>query len=313
MDNKKDWEELENWNKLREKEVRDKYGIDINKIKGNTSKIDNFTYILTRISKKLYIIMCLIVIIIFIFGISFFANTFIELSNRLDINILKEVENYVGLDFEIENQEVDEKGNGKYYLRCKEGPNIQCLAIKDGGNFQEDYSANALKYFFENWNNNYKENFNVEEYRDLAGLLNYSIWIEIDEFSKIDETIDAIYELKEMAGEYSGKFWHIEIRDNAYTDVVQITQNIEKSRTYAKINYVIWHKDNGYNIEKEIFEKYYKPELLTVYLNNKKINEDKAFYDIEKSEYKFNIIALISYLGLKAENDWTRRNKFIYI
>ena len=57
MGNKEDWEELENWNKNKELETKDKYGVDINNIKVDTEKVYKFSGILNKITKKVYIIL----------------------------------------------------------------------------------------------------------------------------------------------------------------------------------------------------------------------------------------------------------------
>ena len=316
MGNKEDWEELENWNKNKELETKDKYGVDINNIKVDTEKVYKFSGILNKITKKVYIIMCIFFALIVIFAIGLFAYNYKKLNDSLDVDVLKEIKTYNGLEFEIERQETDEKGNGKYYLMCKKEPNIKCLAIKDGGRLIEDCSDNVYKYYFENWENNYKENFNVEEYRDENGLLNYSLWIEVNDFLKIDEVIEESYKLKETIIEDYSLMLPIEIRDNKYKGVVYLNQSIEETKNVAKRDYVIWHKDNNYNIDrisKEDIEKYYKPENLNVYLNNKEIGDLKAFYKFETDTYFINTIPIINALELETEFDWTRWNKCICI
>lgn len=309
MGNKEDWEELENWNKGKELETKNKYGTNINNIKVNTEKVYKFSEFLNKIIRKVHIIMCIFFAFVIIFAISFFAGKYKELNDRLDVDVLEKVKTYNGLEFEIERQETDEKGNGKYYLICKKEPNIKCLAIKNNGNVIEDCSDNVYKYYFEKWESDYKGNFNAKEYRDENGLLNYSLWIEVDDFSKIDKVIEESYKLKETIIEDYELAISVEIRDNKYKNVVNLVQNIEESKNYAKRNYVIWHKDNNYNIDKiskEDIEKYYKPESLKIYVNNKELNDLKAFYEVETDSYSTNIIPIINTLELETEIDWTR-------
>lgn len=264
MENKDDWKELETWDDNRKRAEIRKYGIDITK-EQNTKKVEIFSKTLNKTWDFVHKVVCILIVLIVIYLLSVYIKSFNDLANKLDIDILRLAEGRYGIEFVSESQEIDKNGKGIYNLRCKENRNIKFSVIKNGQEIEDDFLDKSLKYCFENWNSKYKSIFNVEEYKKENGLLSYSLYANANEFSEIDKILDACFDLKNSSEKYFVYGWNIRIKDGKYDERISIDANIEEAKNKTKSNYVIWHKDNEYNLDKistEDIEKYYKLDTL---------------------------------------------------
>ena len=95
-----------------------------------------------------------------------------------------------GVNVKIISKETDEHENGKYILAPKNYPNIQFTAIKKWGNVQDDFADNYQKYFFNHWESDKKQHFSFIEETDEQGLLQYQIYIVVNENRTIEEATE---------------------------------------------------------------------------------------------------------------------------
>lgn len=261
MQNKDDWKELETWDDNRKRAEIRKYGIDITK-EQDTKKVEIFSKTLNKTWDFVYKVVCVLIVLILIYLLSVYIKSFNELNRRLDVDIIREMENRHSVKFVSDGQELDANGNGRYLLSYKENRNIKFTVIKKGQEIKDDYNDKSLKYCFENWNSENKSIFNVEEYTKENGLLSYTLYANANNFSEIDKILEAYFDLKNGSEKYL-TYGNIKIKDGEYVNNIFSNASREEIENNVKRHYVIWHKDNNYNVDKiskEDMEKYYKPD-----------------------------------------------------
>lgn len=311
MGNKDDWKKLEIWDDDRKRAEIKKYGIDITK-EQNTKKVEIFSKTLNKTWDIVYKVVCVLIVLIAIYLLSVYIKSFNELNRRLDIDIIKEMEGRYSVEFVSDGQELDENGNGRYLLSHKENRNIKFSVIKNRQEVEDDYPDKSLKYCFENWVSEYKSIFNVEEYTKENGLLSYSLYANVNKFSEIDKILEGYLDLKKASERYFSNAWNITIKDGKYNERIFSYANVEETKNKAKRNFIIWHKDNEYNLDKiskEDIEKYYKPDYLKIYVNGKVVKsadntiEMTAGYSIDKDSYSIPLYGIIENSNIETKRD----------
>ena len=157
------------------------------------------------------------------------------------------------------SSETDEKGNGKYTFILKNNKNIIFTALKNKGEASNDFLENCHKYCFENWDSEYKNSFIINE-KLVDGLLNYSMYIEINSYSDIDDAMKKIGEFVIYSEDYFYPIWKIYLKKEnliiyPYTTLYM---SHEEATFEAKKFYLEYLKTNhiNENISDSQFEKY---------------------------------------------------------
>lgn len=206
---------LEEWQKEKEILEKERYGYSTSELINMSKKINNkknktihkVGIITSKILKIILIIIALIVIgIIFIYVKMNFDN----MKNRVNIDTVDAIQSMYNIKVKVLNKEVDEDGNGKYYLKAKDN-NINFTAVKSFGNLNEDYSAQCLKYYFNLWDSEEKKDFKVTQ-KVEDEILKYEIYI--DNFNNIDSATKAILSFKDFCGNEFKLYWNIYILTN---------------------------------------------------------------------------------------------------
>ncbi len=315
MKNKDDWKKLEIWADDRRREEIRKYGIDITK-EQNTKKVELFSKTLNKTWDIVFRTVCILIFIIVIYLLSVYVKSFNELNRKLDVDIIREMKGRYSVEFVSDGQELDANGNGIYLLSNKENRNIKFSVIKKGQEIYDDYCDKSLKYCFDNWKSEYKSIFNVEEYTKENGLLSYTLYANANNFSEINKILDAYFDLKNGSEKYL-TYGNIKIRDGEYVNNIFSNLSREEIENDVKRHYVIWHKDNNYNIDnisKEDIEKYYKPSSLNVYINGRIVkfgdmrSDLTSSYFVEKDSYGVSLYAILENINIE-----TQRNEKDYI
>lgn len=190
MDKKNDWDELEQWNSLREEEQKNRFGKYPEEFKKN-KKID-------RLAKSMDITIKVIRGIFFaIIALALLAYILYMVDQKVDVE--GTIENLYRVKTEIVDKNLDKNGSGTYKLETKGEDNIRFTVVKSGKNLRDDFSDNCQKYYFDLWDSPKKELFSVNETYD-GEILNYETYIEVNNEDEIKEGIEALSDLTEFCG-----------------------------------------------------------------------------------------------------------------
>ena len=190
MDKKNDWDELEQWNSLREEEQKNRFGKYPEEFKKN-KKID-------RLAKSMDITIKVIRGIFFaIIALALLAYILYMVDQKVDVE--GTIENLYKVKTEIVDKNLDKNGSGTYKLETKGKDNIRFTVVKTGKNLTDDFSDNCQKYYFDLWNSPKKELFTVNENYD-GEILNYETYIEVNNEDEIEKGVEALSDLTEFCG-----------------------------------------------------------------------------------------------------------------
>ncbi len=278
MENKEDWKELEKWNEQHKQKLKEQYkGVDIMKLseenKESKKKIKKANKVLGKVGKVIAVFYIIFIVLLIIIGTTVYINKLKEIRNKVDIDVVKTLKETHNANFVIKSKKLDDKGNGTLHLSTKGKIKIKFDVVKKFGNMDYNYDDESLRYFYEKWNSDSKNIFEVEEYTNDNGLKKYVVYTKADSIEKIDNAINAYMELKEFAGNYYEEFWPVELRDGEYKNkLIPISGDVtlERVKNMAKREFVMWHIDNNADmpyITEEEQIKYYKPDRLKLIIN----------------------------------------------
>lgn len=212
MNNKNDWDELEQWNQTRIENEKEKYGFDSDKIntENQKKKVDKVVKGI-RLTGKISMIFIIFLILIIVFIVSIILNiNYSNIKSGTNIDVIETIENKYQTKIEVIRKEVDEHENGKYLLKVK-NKDIQFTAIKEYGSLSEDFSARSHKYYFDLWDSENKNDFTIDE-RIENDLLYYDTYIE--DFSNLEEATNKIIDFVNFCGEDFRANWNIYLKKN---------------------------------------------------------------------------------------------------
>lgn len=215
MKEKDDWKELEEWEQNRRANEKDKYGINIQDIKPQKIKwIDKIVKVLRSIG-IVYVIIATIIFILALIAVGLYLYAkFSSIKSQLDIDLIGTIESMYNIKTDIVSQDTDDRGNGKYTIKLKDSDiNLTFNAIKDHGNFNEDYVDNCQKYYFDKWQSKTKENFKVGERVD-GSFLSYENFIEINNYDELISAVNSINEFYEYSKNNLFAGWDVYIKYN---------------------------------------------------------------------------------------------------
>ena len=205
MGNKEDWEELEKWNESKKAQ----YGINLTNMEKEKAKLDNWTKKLKIFGKTLKIGWIIILIMLILIFITIIDIAFSNMRNSFYVDVKEDIETRNFCKVKLISKDVVEapgykNENGTFYFEIKKLPNVKFTAKKKYGTSMDDFAANFEKYLFENWSADEKKYFKteeyIEEYEGLSeGLLNYRIYIEIENYDELLHSIDYIIDYLEYA------------------------------------------------------------------------------------------------------------------
>lgn len=125
MDKKNDWDELEQWNELREEERKNRFGKYPEEFKKN-KKIDKVTKgmdITLKIIRGIFfaiITIALLIYVLYVVGLK--ANS----------DPVGKIEDLYKVKSEIIDKKLDKNGSGTYKLETKGTDNIKFIVLKQG-------------------------------------------------------------------------------------------------------------------------------------------------------------------------------------
>ena len=242
MENKKDWEELEQWQNKVKKESVEKYGIDFQTI--NTSKqnkiANKISLFLSQSSKIIFIFFIIFFIIVLIWAFAF-AHSFFKKFNP-NVN---ELEKNYNIKISVLSKEVDQNGNGKYLCTLKDNLELKFWVIKNYSKIEDDFYSKSLKFYFDRWHDIDKDKFIVQESYENE-LLDYKTYININDIKDIRYTFNIMYKFAEFCGDNFSRSWNIYIcTDNFigyFSDNYGLSQ--EENIKYMEENYLKYIEKN---------------------------------------------------------------------
>lgn len=201
MENKEEWQELNQWAENKKAEKIEKYGIDISyqDLQEKNRNIDNMQKVLKPIGKTMKVIFVLVILSIIILVVSMIDVNFSNLKSA-DIDSIDE---QYSIKTEIISKDIDKNENGKYILGVKTCKNIQFTAIRENKKLLEDFKANYQKYIFNSWNNPIKEKFEVAQTVNEKGLLSYQNYIIVNETTELETVTEYLIEFLEYAEKWN--------------------------------------------------------------------------------------------------------------
>jgi len=255
MGNENDWKELEKWDKEQEGKRIAKFGMDTNKIDLDKQArkmrvVSVFTTGTYNFIKYLLIIIC---ILGFGGGLLY---AYFQFDSMKPIVYIKDAKSSIEKQFNIKikqvSEEIYENGNEKYVFALKKNKDIK-FTIRINNGISNDFLDSSHKYWFEKWNSEYKNSFKIEE-KVFNDILDYSTYLEIDEYKDIESSMEKIKTFVEFCKKDFYPMWKIylkkgEMRFYAYT---QLWMTHEEAVSQIKRDYLKYLKEN--NIEEDIPE-----------------------------------------------------------
>jgi len=282
MGTREEWEEIEASVKQKKQNDIKKYGADIEKEFQELSKKDikHNSHIKKAISKIPKVIIIIIILFaefqVFIMAYIMFAN----MKNAHDADVEQIAKDVLNTKVNLISKNVEEHGNGEYYFEVKKIPEIKFKAIKNYGRCFDDCLNNYNKYLFERWNSSEKEKITVKEDIDEKGLLQYELYIEINNYSEMENATEILIHyieylenwnkknnisryIGQKKGQFSVKPCSIYLKKSSSGEIIQPYhmqwQTAEEMRDDAKKSYIEITKnynEDTSDIPKEILEKY---------------------------------------------------------
>lgn len=237
---KKDWEELEKWDRENKQDEIINYGVDFSKINEKKERKTTKKYVKgVRIAEKtLKTIGITIVVLLTIYLILLACFWYHNMKIIYDINAKKTVESMYNIKVKIISKELDDRGNGKFIFETKGDPQIQFVAIKRFGSLGEDFADRTQKYYFDKWNGESKKDFKVCEVTK-DDILSYATYIE--NFTDIDTALNEMFEFVDFCNSQYVKYFDI---------FIQVSENLA---LYPNL----WESTDKTTITKQIKDEYY--------------------------------------------------------
>ena len=223
--------------------------------------------------KRLTTTMKVILVPSFIFSVLLYLFVFISLilmfksfTAEKDINILKELKRNYGKKFTIVSEElIDDSDNGLYKVSPKDNKDVVFNVVKHFGEIQEDYGKISVKTIIDKWDNiEIKNAMTIEEgiekdrfFDKYPIYTKYDIYIDIKEYSQIEDATRKLYEIKQYIEENVGKYLvYPRLRINEYWSTVYYEKDysVEQYIKYEKYEYIDYLKRENkdlYKIQKE--------------------------------------------------------------
>lgn len=210
MGRKEDWKEIEEFERKKEQENIEKYGINVtkkyeelkNKSKDSTKKRAIIKIVRTFLKT---IIVLLTIFVIFNFY-TVFKIVFSNITSAHNVNVKESIESSTNIKIELISKNEDEKKfKGEYYFKVKKCPEIHFFATKNYGQEKNDLSENLHRYLFEKWDNPNKNKFEKYINRTNEGFLEYKTYININTYDELLEGTELIIEFLEYVEK-----WNIE-------------------------------------------------------------------------------------------------------
>lgn len=305
MENNKDWEELEEWQKEQELKLNNnekyyKNAFNKNKIKEMNifSKTFNFA------TKSISSIIVIIFIIALILAMAYIYTLFATVAPQNTSKYLQKI--YRGEKFEVIEDYSQKNSNGKglYILSPKNNKEIIFKAYNGGSGIKDDYSAQRLKYYIQNCENkSLLEDFDAQESTETTEniqFLKYSINTKINDYYEIENKVKEAYELARYLHQKDDKMYepiNIVNWDISYYFSIQCdsSRTLEQEIYRAKYVYISNLKQNNNQeilnkIGNEEISKIWKPETLLLFINGKQMklyNDGQAmvYYRPENKNY----------------------------
>ena len=305
MENNKDWEELEEWQKEQELKLNNnekyyKNAFNKNKIKEMNifSKTFNFA------TKSISSIIVIIFIIALILAMAYIYTLFATVAPQNTSKYLQKI--YRGEKFEVIEDYSQKNSNGKglYILSPKSNKEIIFKAYNGGSGIKDDYSAQRLKYYIQNCENkSLLEDFDAQESTETTEniqFLKYSINTKINDYYEIENKVKETYELAKYLHQKDDKMYepiNIVNWDISYYFSIQcdLSRTLEQEIYRAKYVYISNLKQNNNQeilnkIGNEEISKIWKPETLLLFINGKQMklyNDGQAmvYYRPENKNY----------------------------
>lgn len=231
---KKDLEELEEW-KNKKLQYVETYGIDIFNPKKPNKTTVKILNILDRVTKVFLIILIILIIVVLFGGL---IGTYVALNEKVHINPRTTLSKMYGVHVKVISKNLDKNRNGEYYLTIKENKDIQFRAITQWKQMQNDYSDRCEKYYFEKWQSEHKNKLKVEENYN-NGLLDYSIYIEIENVEQLLNATTILHEFVQSANKLYFPDWNVYIKLDKYRIYPFSKANMTKEQAIesARSNY----------------------------------------------------------------------------
>lgn len=197
MGNKEEWEELENWEKQKNKKEEIELGASFEELSSAKAKwVDKFIKFLkgVGISSKIFAIIVFSIVVI-VLGL-FITTKYKQIKEKVDIDFENTIKNMYQIDIKILSKDIDKKKNGFYTIKDNDN-DVIFHVIKNYGKMQEDYFACVLKSKFEKWESKSKESFIVEEAVEDK-MQKYNVYIEINNKDELIDSTNKIIEFYEF-------------------------------------------------------------------------------------------------------------------
>lgn len=303
MENKKDWEELEEWQMDQElKNISNKKSYAEPFDKKNIKGAEIFSKIFNFIAKSISITTVTIIIAVIAIAVLFVYTSFATVAPKNTVKYLKQV--YGGEKFKIVENYSNNNGKGLYLLSPKSNKNIKFKAYNNANGIHDDYSAQRLKYYIDNCEDrNLIEGFNIEETKETyenEEFLQYNMNIELNNYNELSEKVQKVYQLVKYLNSRDNKmFESISIinKDINYYFSIQCytTRNYEQELSQAKYKYINTLKEDNnqkelQKINQEEINEIWKPESLLLIINGKQMKlyndgQARVFYVQEDGKY----------------------------
>lgn len=260
--NQRDLEEIERQENIRKSEVIAKYGFDINEYfkKSNNKESIHKRKKAKRNIKLISIVLILIIVLFSVYSIKLNKTTK-KIKGLIELDCNEEVE--------LNSSKTLFGKNGFYEFKVKDNSEIKIHAFMENENFIDDTEDRFHKYYFENWNDEEKSRFIVEENYDECSyglikekywILNYKTFIEVNNYEEMLSATDLIIKFLEYMNEPSALVkCYIKIDNNFILPHNVSEQTNEQIREMAIMQYVKIVKENNLNssdIPNSILEKY---------------------------------------------------------
>lgn len=325
MDKNEFWNEKDN-----ERYQKMKAEIDFDNL--SFKGVKRFAKVTHKITKVFAIIAAIIGILAITVVCFFVIAQWKYLGSRVNPDVIAELEDTYQEKFKIISQEINEKEE-IYTMSPKKNKNIVFTAYKNKSHTRNDYEEQSKKYFVEKvLPENLKNKLQITESYDnkvylqetKATFLNYEIFMELTDFSQIEDAAKAMKEISvlalkdgKMVSMYTFPGSLIKIgkyrSDTVYIDTEKSEEEAVKEEKY---NYIKWLRTNNLStagIPQEELDKY-RPEYLEVVVNGKSAKEFwtgdsqtqnignfifSATYNIGIEEYEYNLRYLIEEVGIE--------------
>lgn len=325
MDNKNDWEKLEEWNASKEENNIFYENEDIKSQAKKFSKITSIFSVVTAM--PLVVIFFILLIFTLLFLVAFFNSLKVD----TETDILEQLKNQYSQDFVIIDEKNINKNEIEYKISPKNNKNIVFKAIQKNFTQYNDYEDYLIKQIlleymsnFPGTNLKYKDDTNISNNYEFYKL---RYGIEIKNYSEISQAVKEIYECNDYISKRINKIikknnvyfngylkldnWSTEVQNNIYN--ISLDEYIYNIK-YLYIDYLQSNDIEDKNITNEEIYSIWKPKELNIYLNNNYIEKETATYNLELKEYEINFNIILNNVdGIEKKYDkYGKLKGFIY-